>query len=78
MKPIIIFSGEIASYECDLGEEVIEITGMITSHNDGRREFFGFEADWFSSDMAHAYFDNDWENITDDIIEAYENQLKAK
>ena len=50
-----------------------EIEGNITAYNSGRAEEFTFEPNWFSDDDAEKFYDNNFEEIEEIVIEKFLN-----
>lgn len=75
MEPIIIFEGLEVNYTLFLLTEVIEITGTLRPYNSGRAEEFEFEVGTFIDDISEGYWDENWEEIEEQIISHYYSSL---
>jgi hypothetical protein len=63
--------GYLASYQINEPAGSMEIEGTLTSYDTGRCVEYKFKPDYYSSIQAENYFDNNWEEIEDQIIEKF-------
>lgn len=67
----ITFDGLKVTYENKVGDQEIELEGTLWPYNDGRDARYRFSDDWFAGEESKAYFDENWEDIEDQILELY-------
>lgn len=51
-----------------MGDDIIEIEGNLKSYNTGRSEEFEFEPTDYNDSDSEEYYDNNWEDIEEDIM----------
>jgi hypothetical protein len=51
-----------------------EITGTLMPYNSGRSTDYKFETDWFTDAETEAYWDENWEEIEDRILDEFNNR----
>jgi hypothetical protein len=56
------------SYNKKVDGESIEIEGTLVPYNSGRTVNFKFEPDSFSDDNSEKYYDENWEEIEEEIL----------
>ena len=70
----ITFKKKEVTYEDTVDGLDIEIEGIMRKEYDGRASFYTFEPDWFVSKEARDYYDENWENVQDAILQQFNNQ----
>lgn len=75
IMPKITFDGLKVTYETKVGDKEIEIEGTPWKFNDGRTDVFRFTDDWFADADSEIYFDENWDTIEQEILNAYYEQL---
>ena len=53
----------------------IEISGSIVSYHSGRSLEYQFEPSWFSDGDSEEFWDQNWEDIEEKIVNQYCNTL---
>jgi len=56
------------TYEKVVDGEDIEIEGTLVPYDSGRNVEYKFEADDFADDNSEKYYDENWENIEEEIL----------
>lgn len=59
------------SYLKEIDGETIEFDGSIDFVDTGRSKELHIEADWFADDESENYYDENWEDISDEIEKVY-------
>lgn len=54
-----------------LMNEIIEITGVLTPYHSGRSIEYKFEPNNLSDDETELYYDNNWEQIEEEILDKF-------
>ena len=47
--------------------------GVLNPYNSGRSEEFNFEPEYFMDDDTEEYYDNNWEDIEEQILNKFNN-----
>lgn len=61
----------MVEYSLKMGEDEIEISGRLIPYNTGRSEEMEFEPSYFTDEKSERYYDNNWERIEEQILNAY-------
>lgn len=56
----------------------IEFDGTLAKYRTGRSEEHTFEPGWFLDKSSEAYYDENWEQVEDEILQAYNNPTAAR
>lgn len=59
------------NYQITIGGKLMEIEGILTPYHTGRSEEHEFEPTYFMDDETEEYYDNNWENIEDEILNKF-------
>lgn len=62
------------NYTKQFDGETIEIEGTLKSYNSGRSIEYKFEPDNFSDDNSESYYDENWEEIEEEILQEFNNK----
>ena len=61
-------------YTFTLNGEEKEITGTLQPYNTGRMIDYEFDSNWFTDDETEKYYDENWEDIRDEILKEFYNK----
>jgi hypothetical protein len=75
MDAKITFDGLNVNYSLNLGSEIIEIEGTLRPYNTGRCIDYEFEVGTFTDDISEGYWDENWEEISEEIIDLYQSSI---
>lgn len=56
------------SYQLDTEDGFVDISGSLIIKNTGRNDEYFFEPDYFIDEYSEDYYDNNWEEIEEEII----------
>lgn len=73
--PKITFDRLNFTYETKVGDMEIEFEGHLYPYNDGKCDTFRVVDDSFSDNDSRDYFDNNWEDIEEEILSAYSKSV---
>lgn len=59
------------NYSVTTDEELIDLSGSLLPYHTGRDFEYEFEPNWFASAASEAYWDENWETITEEIMEQF-------
>lgn len=65
----------IVTYEIATDNNLLEIEGILKSYNTGRSKEFEFEPSFYSDEEAEKYYDENWENIEDQILKSFNEKF---
>ena len=59
------------NYQITIVGKLMEIEGILNPYHTGRSEEHEFEPTYFMDDETEEYYDNNWENIEDEILNKF-------
>jgi hypothetical protein len=59
------------NYQVIVNDKIIEITGVLTPYHSGRSIEYKFEPNNLSDDETELYYDNNWEQIEEEILDKF-------
>ena len=59
------------NYLITMGDNFIEIEGILNPYYTGRDVEFSFEPDYFSDEESEKYYDDNWEDIETQILDKF-------
>jgi hypothetical protein len=62
------------SYHITVDGVLVEITGTLSPFGSGRATEYEFEPGQFSGSTEEKYYDENWEKIESDILDAFDNR----
>ena len=74
-KPVITFDGVDFNYQTSKYGRPIEVTGILVPYNSGRAWEYEVQTDEFLDQEDEIIHDEHWEEIRDEILNAYYDQL---
>jgi hypothetical protein len=64
----------LVEYKIKIDDKELEIFGKLKTYNSGRGENYQFEPDYFSDSDSEKFYDENWELVEDQIINAYDTK----
>lgn len=61
------------NYQKEIDGHIYEIEGRLKSYHSGRSDEYEFEPDDFTDDESENYYDENWEEIQDEILNKFNN-----
>jgi hypothetical protein len=64
------------NYEVNYQFDDYEITGVLQKYYTGRANEYEFQPSWFADEESEKYYDENWENIEDEILNVFYSKFK--
>lgn len=70
MAEVNFLENNVVNYQKSINGKIIEIEGELIPFDTGRMINYKFEPGYFTDEESEKYFDSNWEDIEDEIINA--------